>query len=63
LFGGNDGATLFDDTWSLDLTGRGALRWARARPAGAPPRPRSGHSACHDGECPQLRRRAPFARR
>ena len=41
LFGGRDGATIFDDTWAFDL---GADTWTRLAPPSAPPA-RFGHEA------------------
>jgi hypothetical protein len=42
LFGGRNGATVFDDLWSYDLA---ADTWTRVQPSGASPPPRFGHSA------------------
>jgi len=42
LFGGRDGATIFDDLWRFDLA---TDTWARLRPGGARPNARFGHNA------------------
>jgi galactose oxidase-like protein/Kelch motif protein len=42
LFGGRDGATIFDDLWSFDLE---TERWQRQRIDGATPAARFGHDA------------------
>jgi hypothetical protein len=44
VFGGNDGAGLFNDAWLLRLSDA-ALAWQLMTPVGSPPTPRSGHSA------------------
>lgn len=48
LFGGNNGSSLFNDTWTLDFNCL-PLRWSQIFPIGTPPSPRSGHSAVQDG--------------
>lgn len=47
IFGGNDGAGLYNDTWQLDLS-VSPLQWKQLLTLGAPPSPRSGHSAVCD---------------
>jgi hypothetical protein len=46
LFGGYEGTTLRNDTWSLSLTG--TPTWTKLSPAGTLPPPRFGHVAVYD---------------
>ena len=46
LFGGDTGAAVTNELWSLSFLADGALRWERLRSTGRPPRARSGHVAC-----------------
>jgi hypothetical protein len=46
LFGGADDVSLYNDTWSLDLTG--TPTWSRLVTTGTPPSPRYRHTAIYD---------------
>lgn len=46
VFGGFDGATVFDDVWELPLTEPAS--WARLATTGTPPPARALHTAIHD---------------
>jgi len=46
LFGGVDAPASYNDVWTVNLSG--TPQWTQLTPAGAPPSPRSSHTAIYD---------------